>query len=100
MEWAPRRGQIGLEDLTGWPGFRRMKAHGEAPLLQHRVQTSGRAGVSRRRALHALAKRQLSEPGQCRRTDVGHRATYGGHAPRAAAERLLAGSRENAAQLS
>lgn len=36
------------------PRFRRTKVHGQAPLLQRRVQTSGRTGISR---LHGLAKR-------------------------------------------
>jgi transposase len=35
--------------LTGQPGFRRMKARGQTPHPQFRVQASGRTGVSRRR---------------------------------------------------
>jgi glycerol uptake facilitator-like aquaporin len=37
VEWAPRAGQVGGGELTGEPGFRRMEAHDEAPIPQHRV---------------------------------------------------------------
>ena len=46
MEWAPGGGQTASERLTRMPGFRRMKAHGQAPIPQHRVQAAGCAGVS------------------------------------------------------
>jgi hypothetical protein len=45
LEWAPEVGQVGTKDLTWKPGFRRMKAHGQAPIPQHRVQATGCAGV-------------------------------------------------------
>ena len=46
LEWAPGGGQTASERLTRMPGFRRMKAHGQAPIPQHRVQAAGCAGVS------------------------------------------------------
>jgi transposase len=50
-DWSapPAGGQIAGRALTGWPGFRRMEAHGSTSHTQHRVQASGRAGVSCRR---------------------------------------------------
>jgi len=39
------------------PGFRRTKAHGQAPHSQHRVQASGRTEFLAGETLHGLAKR-------------------------------------------
>src|SRR3979490_1189442 len=49
MEWAPRGGRVGFQQLTARPGFQRMKAHGKASNPQRRVQTAGVTGVSERR---------------------------------------------------
>jgi ADP-ribosylglycohydrolase len=48
LEWAPRGGRDGFQQLTGRPGFQRMKAHGKASNPQRRVQTAGVTGVSER----------------------------------------------------
>jgi DNA replication protein DnaC len=59
MEWAPRGGRVGFQQLTGRPGFQRMKAHGKASNPQRRVQTAGVTGVSERRdAARALEAAQ------------------------------------------
>src|SRR5271154_845168 len=59
LEWAPRDGQDGFQQLTGRPGFQRMKAHGKASNPQRRVQTAGVTGVSERRdAARALEAAQ------------------------------------------
>jgi C4-dicarboxylate-specific signal transduction histidine kinase len=59
VEWAPRGGRVGFQQLTGRPGFQRMKAHGKASNPQRRVQTAGVTGVSERRdAARALEAAQ------------------------------------------
>src|SRR3977135_3520922 len=59
LEWAPRGGRVGFQQLTGRPGFQRMKAHGKASNPQRRVQTAGVTGVSERRdAARALEAAQ------------------------------------------
>jgi hypothetical protein len=59
LEWAPPGGRVGFQQLTGLPGFQRMKAHGKASNPQRRVQTAGVTGVSERRdAARALEAAQ------------------------------------------
>ncbi len=66
LEWAPRGGQVGFQQLTGRPGFQRMKAHGKASNPQRRVQAASVTGVSGRRD----AARALQYEGFLRREDA------------------------------
>ena len=59
LEWAPWGGQLDLQELTGGPGFRRMKAHSQASHAHHRVQAPGRPGIPGRRG-HRRAELSLT----------------------------------------
>lgn len=59
LEWAPWRGQDGFPQLTGEPGFQRMKAYDTTPNPQHRIQASDRAGSADRGARTLVGKQSL-----------------------------------------